>query len=42
MQVEENVSHAEVEQLTTDLSKILNIEEVALQIIEIAYGKNMV
>jgi hypothetical protein len=42
MEVEESVSQPEVEQLTTDLSKILNIEEVAVQIIEIAYGKDTV
>jgi len=38
--LEEIVSQAEVEQLTQDLSKILHLQEVALQIIEIAYGKN--
>jgi len=34
----EEASQTEVEQLTSDLSKILHIQEVALEIIKIAYG----
>lgn len=36
--VVEEASQAEVEALTSDLSKILHIQEVALEIIRIAYG----
>jgi len=36
--VAEEASQTEVEQLTSDLSKILHIQEVALEIIKIAYG----